>query len=358
MKRRISVLLIAIMMITSMSVFASEGVPTLISVGEPTLYNTDLPFKVVQDGDTFTITIEENGSTGYMWSYKISDINHVTYISDTSKASATEMPGAPGEHSWTFEVKGNGVSTILFSLSRSWEKEAIEEIDVLVYKNNEKVFIEENQIISINDNLNGIENASSPLSTFKMIIDGESMIRVYPITTEAGVTLVPLRETAEALGYTVTWNGETSSIELSKGAKWTSIKIDENSYFKNRMAPWSLSSAPKLINDQTYVPIEFFADVLDMGIKIENKTISLDTKEFAKHAGYVVAVDYHEDGSMSITLGNEKGTEDFAKQVIVHTSSTTTISQKSFSVDDYITVISPMVMTMSLPGQTSAYVIY
>lgn len=47
-----------------------------------------------------------------------------------------------------------------------------------------------------------------------------------------GVTMIPLRATLEKMGYIVEWNQETKSVDIFKGAQWTSIKIGENKYFK------------------------------------------------------------------------------------------------------------------------------
>ena len=79
-----------------------------------------------------------------------------------------------------------------------------------------------------------------------------------PFLNDKGIIMVPLRITAEALGYEVTWKGETNSVDLSRGAQFTTITIDKNSYFFAKMAPVSLDQAPEIINSRTYVPIEFF----------------------------------------------------------------------------------------------------
>lgn len=72
--------------------------------------------------------------------------------------------------------------------------------------------------------------------------------------------MLPVRKVAEALGFTVEWNGEIKQVLLNSG-KYSFI-IDENSYVAGRAMPVQLESAPVLHNDTTFVPHSFFTDVL------------------------------------------------------------------------------------------------
>ncbi|MGO4108738.1 PdaC/SigV domain-containing protein [Paenibacillus sp. YAF4_2] len=78
--------------------------------------------------------------------------------------------------------------------------------------------------------------------------------------------LVPLRKTAEALGYKVTWSNKSQSAEVSRDAQWTSVTAGKNSYFINKMAPIKLGTAPSLIKGSLYVPITFFGDILKLQV--------------------------------------------------------------------------------------------
>ena len=78
--------------------------------------------------------------------------------------------------------------------------------------------------------------------------------------TENGTVMVPLREIAETLGFTVEWDGATRSVMLNSGKY--SLKIDENSYVAGRMMPVELGSAPVIKKDLTFVPVEYFTQVL------------------------------------------------------------------------------------------------
>ena len=91
-----------------------------------------------------------------------------------------------------------------------------------------------------------------------VVIGGKNVSDVY---AKDNTTMVPLREVAEAAGFTVTWDAENRAVILNDGVY--SLKIGENSYAKGKMMPLTLSAAPEIVNDLTYVPAEFFAEVTE-----------------------------------------------------------------------------------------------
>ncbi|MNG16012.1 Protease inhibitor precursor [compost metagenome] len=96
---------------------------------------------------------------------------------------------------------------------------------------------------------------------------GSDKVKVDLVTSDVvvnadGVSLVPFRKVAEALGYTVKWNQETYAAELTKGAQWTSVSVGKDSYFFAKMAPVALGAAPVILNDSLYVPVKFVSDIL------------------------------------------------------------------------------------------------
>ncbi len=72
-----------------------------------------------------------------------------------------------------------------------------------------------------------------------------------------GITMIPLRQVAEGLSYTVNWNGETRSVEIIRGAQYITITLDKDEYTFSRRAPEQLGAAPTLVGDSTYVPLSF-----------------------------------------------------------------------------------------------------
>lgn len=91
-----------------------------------------------------------------------------------------------------------------------------------------------------------------------VVIGDKNVSDVY---AKDNTTMVPLREVAEAAGFTVTWDAENRAVILNDGVY--SLKIGENSYVKGKMMPLTLSAAPEIVNDLTYVPAEFFAEITE-----------------------------------------------------------------------------------------------
>ena len=97
-------------------------------------------------------------------------------------------------------------------------------------------------------------------------IGDKSIENVY--TKSENVLMVPLREIAESLGFTVEWDGELKAIMLNSGIY--SLKVGENSYVKGRMMPQELSVAPEIKSDDlTYVPFEYFTEIIEAKANIE-----------------------------------------------------------------------------------------
>ncbi len=78
----------------------------------------------VKAGDRFTIQLEENPTTGYMWSVSVSDESVVKMTGDQyNDESASEgLAGAPGTHTYTFEALKAGTTQITFVYERSFEE--------------------------------------------------------------------------------------------------------------------------------------------------------------------------------------------------------------------------------------------
>jgi len=79
-------------------------------------------------GDSFTVTLCSNPSTGFQWSEtaQISDqtvlqqIDH-KYMAPEAKGDKPPAPGTPGQETWTFKALERGTSVISMEYSRPWE---------------------------------------------------------------------------------------------------------------------------------------------------------------------------------------------------------------------------------------------
>jgi hypothetical protein len=189
-----------------------------------------------------------------------------------------------------------------------------------------------------------------------IIIDGEALNKNSTVVN--GHLMIPLRETLETLGYEIKWNNDTRSVDIKKSNQWTSIKINDNSYFKNKMAPQPLSHAPVIIDGSTFIPVEFLNVILDLGLLVNEGNLTVSENDMAIHSGHIQKIKYKADGKISITISSKEMPDTLSDLTIIHASTDTTYFNTSLEQGKLIHVISPPVMTMSLPGQTSGLVIY
>ncbi|WP_373325844.1 copper amine oxidase N-terminal domain-containing protein [Sporomusa paucivorans] len=93
------------------------------------------------------------------------------------------------------------------------------------------------------------------------------------LKTNANTIMLPLRVIAESLGYTVVWNGEARTVELQNGmGTMSTVTIGSNNYGRLKMAV-QLDTAPEIVNGTTLVPVEFFTDVLNLTVDINDSHI-------------------------------------------------------------------------------------
>lgn len=79
---------------------------------------------IVNNGDSFSIVLESNMTTGYSWQLgSNSDSNIVHFLSTVYNAPSTDMPGQGGEEVWTFKTESPGTVIIILQYLRPWENE-------------------------------------------------------------------------------------------------------------------------------------------------------------------------------------------------------------------------------------------
>lgn len=109
-------------------------------------------------------------------------------------------------------------------------------------------------------------------SKIKSVKIGEKTIdNIY--ISEDGNLMIPLRASLEAKGLSVEWNGERNEVVI-EGGKF-GLRIGENKYIKGKMMPLELSSAPVLHNDLTYVPLDFYTDVIESDINLTEDSMEI-----------------------------------------------------------------------------------
>ena len=343
---------------------------SLVNVINEEAIKDDERLAVEVTGNEFTITLDDNKSTGYKWDFVNLDKELNEFIEKIDLESESDLLGAPSKTQFKFKSLKEGLNVITFTYSREFEKTFSDTISVLVYRTGDKLSVEEDKMVFIQnsptpgsnievENTNGnTEDQVLALEDMKLTYNGEEISLEAGLEKQNFISMLPLRQVAESMGYKVTWNQEEQKIELSKGAKWTSVKIDENSYFKNRMAAKELSSAPLLINNTTYVPVEFFVDILDVSLSISENTINFKDADIISHRGYVKEVKVNKDGSLAIFISKVLDSENPSDYIIVNTSPNSTIINTDLTEGNLINVIASPMMTRSLPPQTPGFLIY
>jgi len=77
-------------------------------------------------GDSFTVTLCSNPTTGFMWS-ESAQIGDQTVLQQTEhkfeapKTTEPPIEGAPGKEVWTFQALNKGETTVSMEYSRPWE---------------------------------------------------------------------------------------------------------------------------------------------------------------------------------------------------------------------------------------------
>ncbi|UNT71709.1 protease inhibitor I42 family protein (plasmid) [Bacillus sp. N447-1] len=76
----------------------------------------------VKAGKTFDITLEENLSTGYSWSYTTNTDSIQLVTENVKEPEQSDAVGVPTKKTWTFKATKAGTYTLKFACSQTWEK--------------------------------------------------------------------------------------------------------------------------------------------------------------------------------------------------------------------------------------------
>ncbi len=115
------------------------------------------------------------------------------------------------------------------------------------------------------------------ISKMEYLVENQLIDAPPAYATDHDFPMVPLRAIAEALGYEVTWINETRSVMLNDEI---SLTIGESSYNITSKDPVFLEYAPELTNGYTYVPLNFFREVIKMNnAYVFEEQIVIDNEE-------------------------------------------------------------------------------
>jgi hypothetical protein len=88
------------------------------------------------------------------------------------------------------------------------------------------------------------------------------------------VVMVPLRAVAEELGYDVSWNAALESVQLGNSIQ---LWIGNCEVQSGRMAPIELIAEPVILDNKTFVPLDFFRDVLGQSAYVFEGQLVIET---------------------------------------------------------------------------------
>ena len=182
--------------------------------------------------------------------------------------------------------------------------------------------------------------------TQAICVNGEKIESTY-IKTEDSSIMVPVRIVCETLGFNVEWVAETKGVVVEKTPMYFTFNIDTDGYTLARTAPIKIGKAPVLIDSTTYVPVEFFADIMTLEVEIADDVLLINVPS-EKVANKVVFNGIADDflAVYDLRIGD----------VLVNISGDTIITEdaQTFEKGQILEIVYDDFMTMSLPPITNA----
>lgn len=111
----------------------------------------------------------------------------------------------------------------------------------------------------------------------KVVVNGEELVvdGISAVINKDSVIMLPVRAICEKADLEVSWDDTLKAVTVGTVPMGVTFNIGENAYTKAKMMPQTLSSEPIAENERTYVPVDFFTDILGATVSTENGTISV-----------------------------------------------------------------------------------
>lgn len=186
----------------------------------------------------------------------------------------TKITGLVGRMTTIDELENKDL-LVVYSMSTKSIPAKTSPIAITVLGENEQALAQLNAPVENEPEETQPEETASPEVDFTKIKDikvNNEIISKYYIEAD-GTVMLPLRKIAETLGFSVEWDGENRTVLLNSGMY--SLQIGVNSYIKGRMVPVALKAAPYIKEDLTYVPVEYFTEILEAAATVENDVYTL-----------------------------------------------------------------------------------
>lgn len=164
---------------------------------------------------------------------------------------------------------------------------------------------------------------------------------------------LPLRAICEGLGFDVEWDGASRKIIISSIPVYITCSPDRDGYTFAKTAPMLLGEAPKLINDKTYVPMNFVEEILDG--KLEEKAdginvVYAEVEEKNEVSGTICEIVYDGEKPKQLVLGDK---DDINSQTVLNLSDELSAKVKELGLEVGTKIVAEVgdLATASIPPQ-------
>ncbi|NEW04806.1 copper amine oxidase N-terminal domain-containing protein [Paenibacillus sp. SYP-B3998] len=171
--------------------------------------------------------------------------------------------------------------------------------------------------------------------------------------------MLPLRTVAENLGFTLVWNQESLSVDLTKKNLFTTVKTGEDRYSINKMLT-TLGTAPELLDNKLYVPASFVSKVLHGTVTTEGNSVAISLEEQQKtmiEKGVITAIKNSGNyASVQIKgVGMDGIVLNVGKDTVYQMADGTKLNLSDLHIGLTVEAEHSMAATLSLPPQTPTY---
>jgi len=132
----------------------------------------------------------------------------------------------------------------------------------------------------------GMGSLVSASAAITLEIDGQVIAPSVAPVVDNGTTLVPLRVISETLGAEVAWIAAQNQVVINTAAYTVVFTIDSTSFTVNG-ATKMLTSAPKIINGSTMVPIRAMSEAIGAGVNYDSTTNKATVTYFTNMIGSI-----------------------------------------------------------------------
>ena len=124
---------------------------------------------------------------------------------------------------------------------------------------------------SVQASLNNGLITGEPAVLSNIIVNAKPIISDVQPVSKNGFILVPLRSIAEDIGAKVEWQADKKAVNLDLDSEKINVIIGRNEAYINKTQK-SFNYPPEIINNRTFVPINFVREVLDAEVTRDDET--------------------------------------------------------------------------------------